>query len=124
MSTLSQGTGSESNKTQNGLSESEHRYRELADSLPNIVFETDINGQVLFTNKIGYETSGYTQEEIEKGLNIMQCLPPEERERALNNIQSLLAGRALFLSSTPLCEKMVQHSPHLSQRHALFMKTR
>ena len=78
------------------LHESEHRYRELANSLPNIVFETDMTGLITFTNKMAYVSSGYSQEDFEKGLNVLQFLPPEEREKALNNIQLLLEGGDSF----------------------------
>ena len=82
----------DSKKTEELLRESEKRYRELADSLPNIVFETDINGRVVFANKIAREIGGYSQYELEKGLNITQFLAAEDKERATKNIQLLLAG--------------------------------
>ena len=74
------------------LRESEQRYRELANCLPDIVFETDINGQLEFANERAAEISGYSCEEIEKGLNILQFIVPEDRERATKNIQRLLSG--------------------------------
>jgi len=45
---------------------------------------------------MGYEVSGYSQEEIEKGVNIMQFLPNEEQERAKEHIQRRLAGEISF----------------------------
>ena len=66
----------ESKKTEEILRESEERYRELANSLPDIVFETDINGQLVFANERATEISGYSQGELENGLNIMQFLAP------------------------------------------------
>jgi PAS domain S-box-containing protein len=60
--------------------------------LPGIVFETDINGQVVFVNERAPEISGYSHEELESGLNILQFLVPEDRERATKSIQRLLAG--------------------------------
>ncbi len=86
----------EQEKSREILRESEERYRELANSLPNIIFETNMNGQVVFTNKMGYETSGYSQGDLEKELNIMQFISSEDKERALKNIQLLLAGRESF----------------------------
>ena len=74
------------------LRESEARYRELANSLPDIVFETDLNGQLVFANERAAEISGYSHGELEKGLNIMQFLVPEDREKATKNIQRLLSG--------------------------------
>ena len=71
---------------------SEARYRELANSLPDIVFETDLKGQLLFANERAAEISGYSHRELEEGLNIMQFLLPEDREKAMKGIQRLLSG--------------------------------
>jgi PAS domain S-box-containing protein len=82
----------ESKKAEEILRESEKRYRELANCLPEIVFETDMNGRLVFANERAAEISGYSQKELEKGLNIMQFLVPEDREKAAKNIQRLLSG--------------------------------
>ena len=42
------------------MRESEERYRELANCLPEIVFETDLNGQLVFANERAAEISGYS----------------------------------------------------------------
>jgi PAS domain S-box-containing protein len=82
----------EDKKAMEILRESEQRYRELANSLPDIVFETDINGQLVFANERAMEISGYSLRDLEKGLNLLQFLAPEDKERATKSIQRLLAG--------------------------------
>ena len=82
----------ESKKAAEILCESEKRYRELANCLPDIVFETDLNGQLEFANKRAVEISGYSLDELERGLNIFQFIVPEDRDRATKNIQRLLSG--------------------------------
>jgi PAS domain S-box-containing protein len=82
----------ESKKTGDIMLESEKRYRELADSLPNIVFETDLTGRIVFANKIAWEIGGYSQVELEKGLNFAHFLAPEHREMAVREFQKLLSG--------------------------------
>ncbi len=74
------------------LRESENRYRDLANCLPNIVFETNLKGQLEFANKTAAEISGYSPSEIAEGLNILQFIVPEEREKARQSIQRLLSG--------------------------------
>ncbi len=68
------------------------KYRELLDSLPQTVFEFDERGNFTFANRKGFEFFGYTPEDIEKGLNVLQMIVPEDRERAKKNIRSKLSG--------------------------------
>ena len=82
----------ESKKAEESLRESEQRYRELANCLPDIVFETDLNGRLEFANERAAQISGYCLKEIEKGLNILQFIVPEDRQRAERKIQKLLSG--------------------------------
>jgi PAS domain S-box-containing protein len=51
----------ERKQAQATLSKSEERYRELANSLPNIVFETDANGRIIFANNRAFEIAGYSR---------------------------------------------------------------
>ena len=74
------------------LRESEERFRNLANSLPQIVFETDENGMLSFANQNAFELFGYSEKEIEKGLNVLQMLIPDDRDRAAENIQRVFAG--------------------------------
>ncbi len=74
------------------LRESEQRYRELANSLPNIVYESDTTGKLEFVNEKAHEISGYSQGKLEKGMNVLQFIVPEDRERAMKNMERLLAG--------------------------------
>ena len=77
------------------LWESEERYRELADFLPETVFEFDERGNFTFSNRHGFQTFGYTLEDFDKGLNTLQMLVPEDRDRAKENIQRVLSGEEL-----------------------------
>ena len=74
------------------LRESEERYRELANSLPNIIFESDIAGHVEFVNDKALGIAGISNKDLEKGLNIMQFLVPEDRPRAIESMKRLFAG--------------------------------
>ena len=85
----------ERKQAEEALRESEEKYRELSDSLPQIVFETDEKGNLTFTNHIAFDILGYTREDFEKGLNALQILIPEDQDRALKNIQMVLKGGKL-----------------------------
>jgi len=77
------------------LREGERRYRELADSLPQVVFEMDEKGIFTFVNRNAFDISGYTQSDFDKGFNAFQMLIPEDRERALENMQRVLNGEII-----------------------------
>jgi PAS domain S-box-containing protein len=72
--------------------ESERRYRELADSLPQTVVECDEKGFIIFVNRNAFETFGYTEDDLEKGINIFQVVVPEDHERVRANIEKVFRG--------------------------------
>jgi PAS domain S-box-containing protein len=78
------------------LSESERRFRELSDLLPQIVFEIDENGDVQYMNRAGFEATGLDEEEFGKRhLNASHFLAPAEHERATRGIQRVIAGEMI-----------------------------
>ncbi len=74
------------------LSESEKRYRELADSLPQIIFEMDEKGILTFANRNAFDVFGYTQSKFDKGLNGFDMLIAEDYERAMENMEREFKG--------------------------------
>jgi two-component system, sensor histidine kinase PdtaS len=74
------------------LEKSEEKYRELAEFLPQPVFELDTRGDFIYSNRCGLETFGYTLDDFEKGVNALQLFIPEDRQRIQENIQKRLAG--------------------------------
>jgi hypothetical protein len=83
---------SEHKKVEEALKEGEKTYRELADLLPQVVFEMDLEGNITFMNRNGLEFLGYTQEDLEAGLAALQLVIPEDRERIGQNLQRTFAG--------------------------------
>jgi PAS domain S-box-containing protein len=77
------------------LAASERRFRELADLLPQSVFEIDEKGNFMFLNRSGLASTGYTEDDIRMGLNALQVFAPQDRERAKQNISRVLAGEDL-----------------------------
>lgn len=74
------------------LAESERRFRELADLLPQIAFEIDAAGNFLFLNRAAYSLSGCSEDDVRNGLNVFQVMVAKDRERAMRNIKRILAG--------------------------------
>ena len=79
-------------KAEEGVRKSEQKHRELANFLPEIVFETDLTGKITFVNQRALEITGFTREETETGLNLLSFVTPEERGRAMENMKKSLAG--------------------------------
>ncbi|MFW9914013.1 MAG: PAS domain S-box protein [Candidatus Thorarchaeota archaeon] len=75
--------------------ESERAFRELTDQLPQTVFEMDLEGNFTYANRYGLEAFGYSQEDIENGLNFINLFAPEDRERAIQNALMKLQGEKL-----------------------------
>lgn len=70
----------------------EDRFREMVEFLPVIVYETDSEGRLTFANRHAFSFFGYTAEDFNKGLNVLDMIVPEDRERAGGNFQKNLRG--------------------------------
>jgi len=74
------------------LEESRHRYHELAEALPQGVYELDLKGRFTFVNQRGLDLFGYTREDLERHPHVVTVLAEEDRDRAMQRIESMLAG--------------------------------
>jgi PAS domain S-box-containing protein len=81
----------ERKKTEESLKKSEQKYREFANSLPEIVFEADDKGKITFENKQAVEIIGYSKDELQQ-MNVFEFLIPEDRQKAVENIQKRIQG--------------------------------
>jgi len=77
------------------LKESEARFRELADLLPQPVFETNLHGVLTFANQSAFDHFGYGPEDFTAGLHTLQMVSPDDREQALDDIRRILRGEAV-----------------------------
>lgn len=75
-------------KMQEALEESERKYRELADLLPQTVYELDLFGNVTYANKTGRKTFGLPEGEL--GFHCSSVIIPEDRERMMANIRKAI----------------------------------
>ena len=72
-------------KAEEAMKESERRYRELAELLPQTVFEVDAQGNIIFVNSFGLTTFGYTPEDLKKGLHVIEAMAFKERNRIIED---------------------------------------
>ncbi|MGA6927336.1 MAG: transporter substrate-binding domain-containing protein, partial [Desulfosarcina sp.] len=59
------------------LRQSQRRFEELCDLLPQTVFETDAAGRIIFLNRSGHDMLGLSEERIRGGVVLSDFLPGE-----------------------------------------------
>ncbi|HAR95411.1 MAG TPA: hypothetical protein DCR97_05545 [Deltaproteobacteria bacterium] len=74
------------------LEESRQRYRDLVELLPEMIFESDVNGRFIYANRRALNTFGYTQEDLEKGIRHLDVVIPAEASTVVRNASRILAG--------------------------------
>lgn len=79
-------------KAEKALLLSESKYKDLSELLPQSIFEIDINGYLTFANEFAFNTFGYSKEDFNKNLSVIQMIAPHDREKAKRNIERILAG--------------------------------
>jgi len=79
--------------SETALKESEEKYREMADLLPQIVFESDMQGKLTYVNKQAFKVLGYPADFDISNLNTITLYIPEDRARAIENIKLCLMGK-------------------------------
>jgi PAS domain S-box-containing protein len=79
-------------KVEAALQKSEARFRDLANLMPQTLFETDLQGHFTYANRHGLDNFGYTLDEATGGLSVPDVLIPDDRERATQNMVKILRG--------------------------------
>ena len=77
------------------LLESEERFRNMANMLPQTIFETDEKGNFTFVNSQGLIIFGYTEADIAAGINVLQAIISQDHGRAIENIKRRASGEQL-----------------------------
>ncbi len=71
---------------------SEKKFKDLVELLPEVILETDQKINIKFANKNFFKISGYSTDDIKKGLSIFQLLSPESIAKAQENIAKIIKG--------------------------------
>ncbi len=74
------------------LNESNQRFQEMTDLIPQCIYETDIDGNIVFFNKAGERLFGYNQDDIKEGIGIDKLFVDYDREKAKKNLQKIFDG--------------------------------
>ncbi len=111
------------------LKESEKRFRDLAGLLPEIVFEVDQDGTVVFVNQNASVVTGHSEAELASGFDAFQLIAPEDRERAketlLERMEKGQSGRTEYTAIRKNGERfpaLVRSAPILSGDEVLGLR--
>ncbi len=74
------------------LRESEEKYRDLANLLPQIMFEVNNKNILTFINTAGLSITGYFAENIMDGLEVTDIFAHDDKEKFLKNINEIYNG--------------------------------
>jgi PAS domain S-box-containing protein len=83
----------ERKKAEDALLESEAKYEQLVNRLPEMVFEINTEGKIVFANSRVTEILGYTKEELENNFSANKLVAPEDVERSKRNMKIIFSGR-------------------------------
>ena len=79
-------------QSEEALRISEARFREMADLLPQIVFESDLKGNITYVNKQAFKILGYPEDYPIIGVSSLSFYTTESRTRAIENIRNRVSG--------------------------------
>jgi PAS domain S-box-containing protein len=79
--------------TRQDLIKSRAMNQGFADIIPVAIVEADLNHVITFLNRVGYELSGMTREDLDRKVTLLDLIAPKDRERAIAGLESILAGK-------------------------------
>jgi PAS domain S-box-containing protein len=79
-------------KAEEKLKESENKYRDLAELLPQAIFEADLDGKLTFVNKIGVEMFNYPLDD-RTAKNVFNMIAPQDRDIVTKRVVEIMGGK-------------------------------
>jgi PAS domain S-box-containing protein len=93
-------------RAETALQESERKYRDLAELLPQPVFEAERDGTLVYANRAAFATFRYEEDDLAKGgVNVLDMVAWEFLDKAKRNIGRVLQGEQLAGNEYTLLRK-------------------
>lgn len=83
------------NNMNKALKESEEKFRELSEMLPETVYEFDLKGNFSFINNAGLAMFGLTLTDLKKGLSVYEVISKKDHEKLEKEIQNTFEGKKI-----------------------------
>jgi len=96
-------------------------FEKFADLLPEMVYEVDLTGKILYGNKQGLTFFGYTKEELESGIDIAQIFP-DSYPAMIKNLKSLSSPDQISSNEYIGTKKDGSRIPIVAHSFALFFE--
>ncbi len=109
----------EHKQAKESLQESNVRFRELAELLPETIFEMDANGTLTFVNRKAFDCLGYTQQDFDQGLKGLEMIDPKDRRRAVESAKRVMSGENIGLNEYTAMRKDKSTFPALIRSTAI-----
>jgi PAS domain S-box-containing protein len=109
----------EKERAEKSLRESERKYRDLAELLPQGLFESDAEGRITYANPSTLATFGYHQKDIEKGIKVVDTVVPEDRKRTLKAFNRIMKGELVTAAEYTCLRKDKSRFPALILANAI-----
>src|ERR1035437_9422622 len=98
-------------------------FEKFADLLPEMVYEVDLTGKILYANKHGLSFFGFTTKDIESGIYISEIFPESYKEM-INNLKALTSPGQISSNEYYARKKDGTLIPIVTHSFALFFDNR
>jgi PAS domain S-box-containing protein len=75
-------------KTRIDTDKQAHLFQTFAEMMPMVIYEVDVNGRVIYGNRLGLKLFGLTREDLEKKIHISEIFP-ELYKKMVENLASI-----------------------------------
>lgn len=109
---------SKQRKAEEAVKESEQRFKQLVDLIPQKIFQSDAKGEIFFLNQEWYKDTGLRFEEL-KGRKWEKVIHPEDLAESRSNLQYSLSTGNMVEMENRILNKEGQYRWHLSRGVAI-----
>jgi PAS domain S-box-containing protein len=106
-------------KNENDISRQNIIFEKFADMLPEMIYEVDITGKVLYANNHGMKFFGYTKQDLVRGVYISEIFP-ESYAKMIENLKGLSSPDQVSSNEYNAKRKDGSIVPILTHSFALF----